>query len=241
MFLKFWLVLVLCVMSSAALAEREVVRCAVYDTPPWVLPAEQGYAGVAPYYAEKFSRVAGMDIELLPMPYQRSLNSIRSQEVDFVIALPNLELREHAEPFVKIGKLAIVLFSALPMDELYAKPVSEVSLAIVEGTDGLTAGWVPEWPATRVSGELRALRAAAKRRFDAVLVTRNTYEYWAEREPEIAAGHVKDVGLSQVYAWINKRRTDKAHYAEARAEIEKTSFGGKIVLDWYTVSLPPVD
>lgn len=224
-----------------ALAEREVVRCAVYGIPPWILPAEHGYAGVAPYYAEKYSRVAGMDIALLPMPYQRSINSIRSKEVDFVIALPNTDLRKHAEPFVKIGKLAIVLFSTLPLDELYARPINEVSLAIMESTDEIPTHWVPEWPVTTVRGELRALRATAKGRFDAVLVTRNTYEYWAEQEPEIAAGHVKDVGLGQVYAWINKQRSDKQHYADAKAEIEKSSFGGKIVLDWYTVSLPQVE
>lgn len=214
------------------------MRFAVYGDPPWVIQENGENKGVVPYYSKKFIENSDLTITMLPMPYKRSINSITSTDVDFVVALAGPELREQAEPFMRIGRLALVLYSLQPIPDLSSVGVN---VATIAGADKEAKKWLPHWTPSVVNSEAIALRAAAKGRFDVALLTRNAYEYYAEKDPELQKGFIQDIGLADVFVWVKKGRKDLDKYQEVKQEIEKISFEGKLVLDWYTANLPQVE
>lgn len=225
-------------LVSAAEAGASPLRFAVYGDPPWVIQEDGEDRGIVPYYSKKFIQNSELSIVMLPMPYKRSIHSIMSEDVDFVVALAGSELREQAEPFIRIGRLAIVLFSARPIPDL---SLSDVNVVTVAGAEKEAQAWLPNWNHAVVNSESIALRAAAKGRFDVAMLTRNAYEYYADQDVELQAGFVKDIGLAEVFVWVKKGSKHLARYQEAKTQIEKVSFDGKLVLDWYTVNLPELE
>lgn len=224
------------------LAEQQVLRCAVYGDPPWIINEAGELKGVAPYYAKAFQRVTDYEIELVPMPYKRSLLSIDNPDIDFVLALEDEEISHLAEPYVRIGRIAILLYSLRPIDELMnALHPQKVSAGILRGAEHLAEKELPPWSRMDVNSESSSFWLVAKGRLDVTAMSRNSYEYLTEQNPDAPKGYIRDIGFADVYAWINKKRTKEQGYEMARRRVEEQTFHGKLVLDWYTVNLPKVE
>lgn len=238
--IRFGVFLALLIAVAAAMASGREIHCAVYSEAPWHFEGIADQQGVADYYAEKFSNVSGYAIALHHMPYKRSIRSVFSDSIDFVVALSNPELEEHALPYVRIGRVALMLYSYRPIRDLYETPVRDVELVVMSGFEGNGDIDLPAWRYEIANSEALAVRAVARKRYDATVVTRNTYEYLIEKEPALANAYVKDIGFANVYAWMSKDKAGAEPFKDAKKIIETHSFGGKLVLDWYTVSLPIV-
>ena len=238
----------LLLLSTACLAvakqpstPKPAINIAAYDTAPWYIHSNHSPAtGVIPYYTQQLTKQSGYPINVIPMPYQRVISSTEDKTIDFIASIEHPQLYKMAYPYIKLGKIAAVVYSSKPLDELIvAVGDAKAKVGILRGILPLVYKLAPKeltdrWDIVEVNTEESGFRAAQLEHLDAAILSRNAYEYLADEEGESNVGYTENLGFFTVFAWLPKHTQLNYHLIKIRDHIEALTHSGKIVLDWRT-------
>ena len=241
--LTFFLLLGLATISSAEQPSTspKTISFAAYDTAPWYIHSEQGPAtGIIPHYTQQLTSQSEYSIDIIPMPYQRVIDSTSDKSIDFIASIEHPQLYKMAYPYIKLGKIAAVVYSSKPLDELIvAVGDAKAKVGILRGILPLVYKLAPKeltdrWDIVEVNTEESGFRAAQLGHLDAAILSRNAYEYLVNEEGGDNLGYAENIGFFTVFAWLPKRTKLNYHLIKIRNHIEELTHDGKIVLDWRT-------
>lgn len=228
-------------LAEQVIKKQKTVTFAAYDSPPWYIHSETGPAtGVIPHYAQQLTGNTKYRVKVAPMPYQRIIGSANDKSIDFVTSIEHPELFKTAYPYIKLGKIAAVVYSATSLDDLLVTTgTKKAKIGVLRGITPLVYKLAPKeltdtWEIIEVSTEESGFRSAQLGRLDATILSRNVYEYLVDEEGGTNPGYAEDLGFFTVFAWLPKRTKLNYELINMRKHIEKITHGGKIVLDWRT-------
>lgn len=227
-------------MTELATPNQDVTFAA-YDSPPWYIHSEAGPAtGVIPYYTQQLSNQTGYTVSIVPMPFQRVVGSTEDKDIDFVVSIEHPLLFETAYPYMKLGKISALVYSAKPLhDLLVTEGRHKARVGVLRGIVPLIYKLAPKeltdsWDIIEFNSEESGFRAAQLGRLDAAILTRNVYEYLVDEEGISEPGHVEELGFFKVFAWLPKHIKLNYQLIKMRKHIEEISHDGRMVLDWRT-------
>lgn len=228
-------------LAEQAIKKQKTVTFAAYDSPPWYIHSETGSStGIIPYYTQQLSSQTDYHVNMKPMPYLRVINSTEDRSIDFVVSIEHPDLFKTAYPYMKLGKLSSVVYSAKSLDNfLVTTSNKKAKVGVLRGILPLVYKLAPKelvesWDITEFNTEESGFRAAQLGRLDAAILTRNVYEYLVDQDGSRNPGYVEELGFFSVFAWLPKRIKLNYELIKMRNSIEKATYDGKIVLDWRT-------
>lgn len=221
-----------------AVNKKETITIGAYNRPPWYMISKTGKPiGIFPTLAERLSS-ASLEIRIVPMPYERMINTLEGAHIDLLASVENPILVEKATPFVKIGTVSGMLFTNKPLYALLdEQSKTRPRIAVLKGMEELVAYFTPpdlykRWDVVEMNTEAALFHATGTGRVDGSILSSRGYNYFIASSPANYADntYIDSIGTYNVYTWLPKNRKATPALLKLKEEISRISLSRKTIL-----------
>lgn len=234
----YLLALIMLGNTAWAAEQNTEVTIAAYKNPPWYIANGQGKpTGIFPSLAQKLSDSTPYNFTIIPMPYQRVIDSLDNKNIDLIASIETASLSKIAIPYINLGQVSGMICSNQPIDDILEKSLnSKITVGILRGGKSITEHYTPpeyfkNWDIIEFNSEISGLHAVALGRIDATIVSEETYKYAVEENPLYAdAVHSKIINSYALYGWIPKDQPVSERLKAIRDAVESNNEASKHLL-----------